>query len=348
MYGTEKNELNNSHSDKLTRYSNKLKFSTIATLAIVLSACGGGGGGDSSSSGGNNGGGSGGSGGGSQSQRIAEAVMDFDNNGQIDARFDYVYFSDGRINIQTYTYIGDGTPDIYNPYYSGINVTRADVEFGYDANGNLETLRLTFDNGTVNDTIYTYNGNQFIQSDTNVTVPGGTAMLTGLMSYVNGLPDQFDLSSNGTPAVNYSFSYNPSNQVIQSVRTFAGSTNPETSTYTWNPDGSLDSITNVDNFSTDTEELTYSNGLLFRRDFTFSKPPTNSTNTNVAWLFYYNNGVPTRSEFDLNMDGVIDGNLTVTMEDGPCTPVYFNIPEDITQIGLDGIPGSQNGVTWCS
>ena len=336
MFGRNNNEPGNLYPG--------VKSLAISGLALVLGACGGGGGG----------------GGGTSptqppppppvsNQRILESVMDYDNNGQIDARFDYTYYADGRIENITYTYIGDGTPDIYVPYYSGMNVTTVVNSFNYDANGNLDNMKLDFDNGAlVNDLTYTFNGSQLVQMDGIVTVPGTTVTLLGIMSYQNGLPDQYDLTSNGVNPTVFNYTYNANNQIIQEVRNIGGTLNPVTRIFDWNPDGSLDKITTTDSNSTNVEDLIYAGGQLVQRDYTFSLPPTGPDNTNVSWMLTYNAGVPARIDYDLNMDGSIDGTLTITMENGPCTPVYFNITDEISQAGNDGIPGSANGVAWCS
>ncbi len=322
------------------------KPASILLFAIVLTACGGGSGGGSApadtSPGNSNPGGTA-----PYNKRISESVMDFDNNGVMDARFDFLYFPDGRIQMITYTYTGDGTPDIYNPYYVA-STQRADTEFTYDANGKLTGFKLDIDNGqSVNNVTYTYNGNQFVRADLVVTSAGSTSNLTGVVTYVNGLAAQYNLSMAGNSVMNYQFTYNTSNQVIQSVQTFAGSSNPVTSTYSWNADGSLQKVSNADSFSSWDETYIHSGGVLVQKDFTFSKPPTNSKNTNVSWLYVYQNGDFIRTDFDLNMDGSIDSTITNTVVSGACTPVYLNIPDDITGTGGDGIVGSPNGLTWC-
>ena len=172
-------------------------------------------------------------------------------------------------------------------------------------------------------------------------------MLTGTVSYMNGLASQYDFSSAGSVILGYQFSYNANMQVSQSIKSSAGSTNPVFSTYTWNTDGSLNKIANANSLSNWSETFIYSGGVLQQKDFTFSQPPTNSKNTNVSWIYMYNNSVPAGIDFDLNMDGSIDSKISVTLENGPCTPVYANIPDDIPGVGGDGKPGSAFGLTWC-
>jgi len=345
MFKTINKEVNNNNG-----FARKSKFLTVLLMPIALIACGGGGGSTptsgSSGSGSGNGGGSGGTA--PYNQRISEAVMDFDNNGQTDARVDYVYFADGRINMMTYVYTGDGTTDLYAPYYNAGKILRAETEFSYDASGKLSGFKITLDNGsTINNAVYSYNGNQFIQSDTTVTSGGSDILLTGVVSYTNDLASEYNYSTAGSVIVNYQFTYNASMQVIKSVQSFTGSTNPVTSTYQWNGDGSLEKISNADTFSTWDEEFVYNGGKLQQKDFTFSNPPTDPYNTNVSWIYTYTNGALVRTDFDLNMDGSIDGTVKTTVESGPCTPVYLNIPDDISGVGSDGIPGSEVGIVWC-
>ena len=338
---------NSRQSTKATYLAKTTGLIALAGVIVMLNACGGGGNGEPAPGEGP-GNGTGGGGAGNDQQRMSEIILDFDNNGQMDARITYSYFADGRLSAETYEYVGDGTPDIYNPYYNGSNTDRVDVTYSYDGVGNLTGVTFYQNNGTnVGDYAYTFNGTDLVQVDITDTTPVVTTFLLGQLIYQNGLPSQYDISLNGITQVSFNYQYNGNNQITQEVRTFTGSNNPQTRTFTWNADGSIDTITIVDNFTTNMEAFTYNNGLLVRRDFTFSNPPTNSNNTNVSWLYYYANGVPTGGEYDLNMDGTIDGTLTVTMENGPCTPVYFNIVDEITQAGIDGLPGSPNGIVWC-
>ena len=337
---------NNTVSRKITRY---LKYILTLLIAIGISACGGGNSaGDAAASGDDAGGGSadGGTGGNSTAEynkRISETILDFDNNGQMDARFDYLYYPDGRLQMVTYTYIGDGTTDLYNPFYV-TSTQRADSELSYDSNGNLSGYKITIDNGDIiNDAVFTYNGSQFIRSDTTVTASGRSFLLVGQMSYENGLPSQFNLTSAGTPFIGYTFTYNADNQIVGSVKTSIGLLEVDTATYEWNMDGSLDKITHINSNGTRQEDLTYSNGLLQSRDFTSTLP----RGTNATWLYTYKDGFPLRTDYDLNRDGSIDATETVIMENGACTPVYFNIPEDMSGTGVDGKPNSPNGIVWC-
>jgi len=339
----------NNEQNKNSKFKRQSKLLAILLMPIALTACGGGGGSEPTSGGSGSGNG-GGNGGGTApyNQRISEAIMDFDNNGQTDARIDYVYFPDGRINMMTYVYNDDGTTDLYAPYYNAGKILRAETEFSYDVSGKLSGFKITLENGTsINSAVYSYSGNQFIQSDTTVTSGGSDTLLTGVVSYTNNLPSDFNYSTAGSVIVNYQFTHNASKQVIKSVQSFIGSTNPVTSTYQWNGDGSLEKISNADTFSTWDEEFIYSGGKLQQKDFTFSKPPTDPYNTNVSWIYTYTNGALVRTDFDLNMDGSIDGTVKTTVESGPCTPVYLNIPDDITGVGSDGIPGSAVGIVWC-
>jgi len=352
MFGTN----NKSSGFNTTKF---VKLVLISGLAVAISACGGGGGGGSSSGGtsgggGNPGGGGGNPGGGGSApynNRIADAVMDFDNNGQMDARFDFVYYADGRIDTITYTYTGDGTPDIYNPYYTA-SVTQADTVFRYDANGALAGLSITIQDNTLGtnstDSLYTLTNNQMVQADTTVTSPNVQPFtITSVMTYTNGLPSLFASTASIGTSFDRTYTFNANNQVTQSVFSFAGSTNPTTSVYAWNADGSLDKISYSDSNSSWVDDLTFLNGQLVRRDYTFSNPPTNPGNTNVAWILNYNNGIPSRMDYDLNIDGSIDGNEVLNYESAPCTPVYLYRDLDISQAGGDGIPGSPVGVSWC-
>ncbi len=327
---------NNTVSSKITRY---LKYILTLLMTIGISACGGGNSGGDGSTGGSTGGG----GTAKYNKRISETVLDLDNNGQMDARFDYLYYPDGRLQMVTYTYVGDGTTDLYNPFYIA-STRRADSEFSYDSSGKLSGYKITIDNGNIiNDAVFTYNGSQFIRSDTTVAASGSSLVLVGEMTYTNGLPSQFDSTSAGAPLLGYTFTHNENNQLIQSVKTSIGLLTLETSNYQWNADGSLDKITSFNSSSKWEEDLTFSGGLLQSRDFTSSL----SGGINVTWLFTYKDGFPLRTDYDLNRDGSIDATESITIESGPCTPVYLNIPEDIPGTGVDGIPGSPNGISWC-
>lgn len=336
-------------------YSHPIIRGSILGLSLAMSACGGGGGSNSNSASQNVGSTGGGAGGNtataSFANRVTSVTYDYDNNGVADATDSILYDADGRVNLATYLYTDDGTPDILNlrddgtvqetntlSYDADGNVTlfvvdrqaeRFENNFSYDDNGALSRVDFQFlnANGGQVAAIYwefMYANQQLIQVDNFLATNNQLFSSQGFTYDTNDLPATSDFTSDGTSAI---------------------------TTMTWRDDGKLETLaTESSNGTTSSVALTYdAQGLLQNEiwlntgglGFNYSEIPGRAYTRSIT---YDAQNRPVTVSYDQDSDGNVDATLTLTWEAAPCIPATIWAPNGFPNFVMDNsrpfVPGT--------
>ncbi|HHJ16662.1 MAG TPA: hypothetical protein ENJ80_08200 [Gammaproteobacteria bacterium] len=347
------------------KYSQITKLATSFVFSLSLAAClDGGSDGNSSPATGSTGdtiggGGSTGSGGNAGAAAFANRVTrvdyDYDNNGTVDATDAISYDANGRVNLTTYLYSDDGTPDILNLRDSG--TIEESNSFAYDSDGNVTSFVVD---------------RQWVRIETNSSYDAA-----GLLTRVDF--QLFNSAGAQTTSLFWTFSY--TGQQLDTVNSFIGPGNllantldftyaanglletsvlasdslNATTTFTWRPDGQLDTLdTQSDNGASSTAALVYdAAGLQQTRiwrnagqGFGYSEILERNYIRSVS---YDAQNRPSTVSYDQDSDGSVDATVTFTWETAPCIPATLWAPNGFPNFVRDAarpfVPGTGFFVT---
>jgi len=264
-------------------------------------------------------------------RRIKTMRIDFDNNGIAESVTSFAYNSDGTLEVMNNIYTDDGAADAqFNAFPWGLPRVDEETVVTYNSAGLIESLYTTRDDlayefvydwissGKINTSIsknYDTAGQLVGQID--MTVNYTTADLVSTVEGVSVFPVSTD-----TQKLDYVLSYDGSGAVESNLQTITSVFNGVSYVqqtdrqYTWNADGRIGQIRELD---PDPNRDYESN-----RHYTYTGERLveirNDTPRGLfVWdLSYDADGLLSSFSMDINDDDVIDANVELEWQDGTC------------------------------
>ncbi|MFT3818423.1 MAG: hypothetical protein QM750_12440 [Rubrivivax sp.] len=251
--------------------------------------------------------------------RIASVSYDYDNNGSVDAVETHSYDSSGRLTGTQYTYTGDGTPDLHNPFGTAPGST----QYVYDAAGRIAQVTVVQASGK-SQFSYSFDG-QGRPVSAALTVNTGGQVFTGQRSLTwnaSGLLTSATSNFGGQASTDNYF-YDSSQRRIQVRALQPGGGDLVTHQYWWNSDSTLQqAYHSADDGGINVYHVIFrANGLQTDTLKTYgaSQPAYGVDFTHDA------SGRLTKAVFDVGNNGSVEAVWTINWQAGACTPI--KLPE---------------------
>lgn len=299
--------------------------------------------------------------------RLTTVDHDYDDNGVIDAQTVIEYDAGGDPTVFSYTYTGDGVPDLF--VTQDDEATSEAGAFGFDAAGltTSATLdRVNMDASTESfDTLQTFTGGAITRSDSDVDIEGSMSTTYSTFAYIGADLDSVETRDATTDALQTTMTFAYGGDSLPDIVTLSapggmGVPGLEVvTTYSWRADGQPDDVASTWSqifsggpvvFGGGTGDYQYdAAGRRIAEVFTVD---TNQ-GAFVAEFFgreyrktlsYDALGLLAMEEVDLNDDGSVEATSTATWEAGECTPAFVwapnGRPEFVEMAGMPYVPGT--------